>query len=275
MAITTDNEARFKTVKSNLPFEILYSYLREDYGFPPAVCRSLSEDFQDLTNLYYGGERDPGEIIYNAASSDVPAGTALVDMKKVPVRLTVFSADDAHTISTYGPEELTRRRIVRLIYDAYDQGGALTQADIALILGISPKTVIRKMKDLQSDGTVLPTRGNLKDIGPSVSHKSKIIEMYLSGCDYLEIKRKTKHSDEAITRYLKTFSRFVVLTDEDFGEVAMQMLTGHSSKLLNEYSSLYERFSLPEYERRMEHVRSLGVKKNVKDEELKQGGIQQ
>ena len=107
-----DNEVRFKTVKSNLPFEILYSYLREDYGFPPAVCRSLADDFQELTYLYYGGKRDPGAIIYNAASSDAAAGTPLTEMKKVPVSLTVFDADDAHTISSEGPEQLIKTRII-------------------------------------------------------------------------------------------------------------------------------------------------------------------
>ena len=49
----SDNEARFKTVKTNMPYELLYTYIREDYGFSPAVSRSLARDFQDMTDLYY------------------------------------------------------------------------------------------------------------------------------------------------------------------------------------------------------------------------------
>jgi hypothetical protein len=37
-------------------------------------------------------------------------------------------------------------------------------------------------------GIVVPTRGEIQDIGPTVSHKSKIIELYLKGYEYTDIK---------------------------------------------------------------------------------------
>lgn len=183
-------------------------------------------------------------------------------MKKIPVRLTVFNSEDAALIAAQGPEAVIKKRIQRLILEAYDQGGTLTQADVAAILGICPRTVLRKMKELQADGTILPTRGNLKDIGPSISHKTRIVELYLLGNDFMEISRKTKHSDEAISRYLKAFSRFVILTEEGFHESSLKTLTGHSEKLLKEYRDLYDQFSRPEYEKRMEKIRQLSLKKN-------------
>ncbi|WP_235283600.1 MULTISPECIES: DUF1670 domain-containing protein [unclassified Methanosarcina] len=44
------------------------------------------------------------------------------------------------------------------------------------------------------------------------------MELYLKGYEYTEIKRKTKHSGEAIMRYVKDFERILVLTEEGFDD---------------------------------------------------------
>ena len=49
------------------------------------------------------------------------------------------------------------------------------------------------------------TRGNRMDIGPGTSHKAKIVELYLKGYEFTDIKRNTRHSSESIARYLKEF----------------------------------------------------------------------
>ena len=268
MSRYNDNEEKFRSTRSNTISEQLYTDMREDYGFPPAVCRSLAENFLDIMDLYYGGERDPGQVIYNAASSNVPAGRPREDVRTVPVQLTIFDPKDIDIVVEHGAEELIKHRIERLFNEAFSQGGALTQSDVAILLGISPKTVHRKMKDLQMDGTIIPSRGNLKDIGPGTSHKTRILDLYLSGDDHIEIKRKTRHSSEAIMRYIKSFARFVILYEDGFRDNQLRMLTGYSPKLLKEYEKLYHRFSKPEFEHRMEHIRQIGIKKNVQEDEL-------
>ena len=54
MSRYNDNEEKFRSTRSNTISEQLYTDMREDYGFPPAVCRSLAENFLDIMNLYYG-----------------------------------------------------------------------------------------------------------------------------------------------------------------------------------------------------------------------------
>ncbi len=93
------------------------------------------------------------------------------------------------------------------------------------------------MKDLQMYGTIIPSRGNLMDIGPGTSYKTRILDIYLSGDDHIDIKRKTRHSNEAIMRYIKSFARFVILYEDCFMD-QFRMLTGYSPKLLNEYEKL-------------------------------------
>lgn len=269
MSRYNDNEEKFRSTRTNTITEQLYTDMREDYGFPPAVCRSLAENFLDIMDLYYGGERNPGQVIYNAASSSVPAGRPREEVRTIPVQLTIFDPHDIDIVIEHGAEELTKKRIERLFNEAFSQGGALTQSDVAILLGISPKTVHRKMKDLQTDGAILPSRGNLKDIGPGTSHKTKILNLYLSGDDHIEIKRKTRHSSEAIMRYIKSFARFVILYEDGFRDNQLRILTGYSPKLLKEYEKLYCHFSKPEFEHRMEHIRQIGIKKNVQESDLK------
>ena len=98
MSQYNDNEEKFRSTRSNTISEQLYTDMREDYGFPPAVCRSLAENFLDIMNLYYGGERNPGQVIYNAASSSVPAGRPREDVRTVPVQLTVFDPKDIQSL---------------------------------------------------------------------------------------------------------------------------------------------------------------------------------
>ena len=50
---------------------------------------------------------------------------------------------------------------------------------------------------------ILPTRGNIHDIGPGVSHAEKIISLYLQGYTETEIKLKTGHAYESIEDYLR------------------------------------------------------------------------
>lgn len=268
MSRYNDNEEKFRSTRENTISEQLYTDLREDYGFSPAVCRSLAEQFLDIMDLYYSGERKPGQVIYNAASSRIPAGRPREDVQTVPVQLTVFDPQDIDLVITEGKETLIKHRIERLFNEAYSQGGALTQSDVAILLGISPKTVHRKMKDIQMDGVLLPSRGNLKDIGPGVSHKARILDLYLSGDDHRDIKRKTRHSNEAIMRYIKSFARFVILYEDGFRDHQLRMLTGFSLKVLQEYEKLYHRFSTKEYVQRMDHIRRIGMKKNMQEMDL-------
>jgi Protein of unknown function (DUF1670) len=52
----------------------LHNELIHDYAFPRAVCKSLSELFLSYFDLYFGNQRQEGQIIFHAVSKDVPPG---------------------------------------------------------------------------------------------------------------------------------------------------------------------------------------------------------
>ncbi len=70
------------------------------------------------------------------------------------------------------------------------------------------------------------------DIGPGTSHKAKIVELYLKGYEFTDIKRNTRHSSGSITRYLKDFARVAALHNEGYSHDQIRMITEHSGRLV-------------------------------------------
>jgi hypothetical protein len=251
----------------------IYTELHNDYAFPRAVCRSLSELFESYFDLYLGSKRKEGQIIFHAVSKDVPPGVPVEEMHLVPVRLTLYEPGDC-TASTQ--EVLLRNRIIRISDEAFNQGALLTQADIAILLGESTKTITRHISKLEKNSKVIPTRGKWKDIGPGVTHKKQILELYLRGDEYTDIERKSRHTGEAIMRYIKDFARILILTEEGYNETELRVITGLSDKTIREYKELVEPFSKEEYKDRFDQLRAIFRKKTMfsnsmnRDQEINQ-----
>ena len=240
----------------------VYVDLEQDYEFPRAVCRSLTEMFTGYMDLYFGGQRGPYQIVFSCVGVPVPPGLSSEEMATVPAKLTVLDLEDVVTASQKGMREMVKSRIVRITEEAFSQGGTLTQADIAIILGLSPRSVVRYAKELQDEGVFLHTRGNVKDIGPGVSHKTRIIELYLKGYEYTDIERRTKHSAGSIMRYIKEFSRVLILKGQDHSFGEMRIISDLSEKVLEEYLELIEKYQGEEYEDRLEQIRAMASKKS-------------
>jgi len=238
----------------------LNNELIHDYAFPRAVCKSLSELFLSYFDLYFGNQRKEGQIVFHAISKDVPPGVPVDEMNLIPVTLSIYDSDDC---TVKDQQELLDKRIVRISNEAYTKGALLTQADISILLGESTKTISRHMIALEKKGELVPTRGKWKDIGPGVSHKKKILELYLKGYEYTEIERKTKHSGEAIMRYVKDFARILVLTEEGYEDQELRMITGLSEKTIQEYKELIETYSTEEFHERLDQLHSIFGKKEV------------
>jgi len=236
----------------------LYQEFCSEYAFPRAVSRSLSELFSGYIDLYFGTQRGEGQIIFHGICKDVPPGVRVEEMHLKPVRLTLYNPQDC---VCKDQKALLRRRIVRLSGEAFIQGVLLTQADLSMLLGQSLRTIMRYIQELESDGETVPTRGKWKDIGPGVSHKKRIVELYLRGDEYTDITRKTKHSSEAILRYIKDFARVLVLQESGYNREEIRVVSGLSEKVLGEYLELIEMYRGEEFEERLDQLRGIYRKK--------------
>ena len=119
-----------------------------------------------------------------------------------------------------------------------------------------PSTIKRIIKYYRDLGVYLPTRGNIKDIGPGVSHKTRAIEMYLSGRSFSYIMKVLHHSETSIKRYLEDFITIVLLSDDGFNAVKIRIITKKSDRIIREYLELYEKFSKDDkYKDRLNDIR--------------------
>jgi hypothetical protein len=87
----------------------------------------------------------------------------------------------------------------------------------------------------------VPTRGQIRDIGPGVSHKAQIVQLYLWGLQFTEIERRTRHSEDAIRRYLGDFRQIAALYARGASIPEIRAATGRSASVIGEYIAIYER----------------------------------
>jgi len=212
--------------------------MNKEFGFSPRVSREVLQTSQEM--LGGCGERlRPGQIRQIVARREAPFGPPLAETDKVEVTLTVDAgAEDLEVRREQGLEGLRRGRILRLLEEALEQGGVLTQEDLAQVLGVTRRTIGRDVKVLQSGGHLLHTRGRVKGVGRGQTHKAKIIALWLDRVGYDQIARQVYHSPQAIKRYVGTFLRMVVLHRQGTVVSDIAFLTGNSERLVADYLAL-------------------------------------
>lgn len=271
MSINRDGVSELKSVWIKTAEQQLFHELEVEYGFPRATCRSLVQLMHEFIDQNYGNLRDDSQVIYHAVSKDEPPGRQLDKIKTVPVRLTVSHPDDSEVLEKKGIQGLRQHKLIRFASEAYDQGGLLVQDDLALLLTSSRRTIQRDMKELREQGIDIPTRGSIQDIGPTISHKTKIVELYLKGYEYTEIERRTKHTGHAIKRYIIGFSKVIMLHNKGFTSNQIRELTNNTEKVVVEYLELYQKYRDISNER-IEQILSTS-RIEIETNETKKGGI--
>ena len=225
-----------KTTENQLRQEFI-----QGYGYPPRIADALVGTVTDHIRSNYGDLQHGGQVLYIAVDKDEPAGKSLKDCLLVTVKLTLSTKEDRKILKEEGLGSLRRRKIVRMCHEALDQGGLLTQEDLAELLTTSPRTVRYDIAALRREGVSVPTRGYYRDIGRGPSHKAVIVGLWLKGYEYTEIELRTRHSPKSIQNYIENFKRVVYLKDAMKSEDIRQV-TGLSEKLIQEYRDLSEEY---------------------------------
>jgi hypothetical protein len=216
--------------------------LRKEFNFSPRVSRELLDTAKEM--LVGGAPSSavrPGQVRLVVASMKAPFGPSLAETDKVEVTLTVDAgAEDAEVKGRDGIEGLRRGRILRLTEEALEQGGLLTQEDLARVLGVDRRTIVRDVKVLKAAGHLVQTRGAVKGVGRGQTHKVRIIELWLDREGDEKISRWLHHSPQAIKRYVSTFLRIVVLHRQGTPVKEIAFLTQSSVRLVKDYLTVYE-----------------------------------
>lgn len=230
-----------KRLESKNAKNAIIQKLAQDFNLTPIIAeafyKQVSIYFQEHSNITLSS----GEVSYEAVCATEPAGKHIKLTRKVTVRLRLMDINtDFDALANYGLAGMRRCRIERLTRQAYDQGALLTYEDLALLLTTSPATVKRDIFALKSDGKFIMTRGAKLDMGPGLSHKSIILDLYFKGYSFTDIELKTNHSETSVKRYLADFIQVASLYKQSFSLQQIRIISQKSDRLVREYCQIYD-----------------------------------
>ena len=207
------------------------------------VMKLFKEYNRDAWNL------EPGQTMWFAVCADEKQGYGkpLEKTRITPVILSVVHDEDRKTRENgYSHKELRKFKIARLLREAYEQKGVLSQADVAEMLGVSIGTVSKDIREYQIENqVVLPYRGTIHDLGRAITHKKIIIGHFLKNVPTPDIARITGHTEEACDRYIKAFKKVRTLHGSmNHQEIARTL--DMSEFLVKEYIAIIEEFNKKE-----------------------------
>jgi hypothetical protein len=219
--------------------------------FGPAVTRL----FADRVDALYERFHPPrsrltfGQVLWVAvAASYRPTGENRIEnLPLVPIVLDLVTSQDIDDAMT--PNQRLRVRankIVRLFRQAFEQGGVLSQADVSLLLHVSRDVVGQTLAEHQNKtGEVLPSRGSIHDMGPTVTHKAIICyKRLVEKKETSQVAQETFHSPREVEYYVQCLRRVLLCKHKGLGPEDTAIATRHPLSLVKEYLRLIERFDL-------------------------------
>lgn len=246
----------------------------QQYRLSPIEAQAVFYRLQQFLAEREASGLADGQIFYSAVAYGEPAGKPIAQCQLIRIRLTLDAPEDLQYLQTSngGLPELRRVRLLRMTLEAVDQGARLTQEDFVRLLGVDVRTVRRIIRSYRQAGVYLPTRGYSQDIGRGTSHKAIAVRLFLQYATYSQIERKTGDTAASLIRYLKDFSAVVQAKELGVPEPQIPIICGLSSRLVDEYLALYQKYDTPENQGMLERIRHPLVPKN--DLEMaKKGGI--
>ncbi len=135
---------------------------------------------------------------------------------------------------------------------------------VTKIYPTSPATVKRDIALLKKEGKFIITRGAKLDMGPGISHKSAIIELYFKGYSFSEVEQKTNHSEMSVKRYLADFVQIASLLKQKFSHNQIRLIAQKSDRIIREYSQIYDYYNKLDNKRLQELISPKNQKVSAK-----------
>ena len=209
-------EAQYRPQSAKTLRVALKSFIRRE--FPrlggPWVIDKFVDRLLEIVDQYrfYHGKLTPGQVVWPAVRIDDPPvyRKPIASTHQIPVIITIVNQDDIAALrndADYQP--LLKQAIVRAANDAYAQGGVLSCTDLSLLFQRSNSRIAEIIRKYEAEtGEVVPRRGNIHDMGRTVTHKGIICrKAYLEGKVTPQIAQETCHSPEAVDNYVLDFAR--------------------------------------------------------------------
>lgn len=235
----------------NLRQLLLYRFLNH-YGYDKGevTAKAIIDDILKLIDQYFLVSTldddlhhiHHGQLVWMAVPIDEypQKGKSIAATRMKPVVLSFVSDEDIqHIAHGFNSATLRKKRILRWTYEAYDQGALLTQLDHAILLGVCDAVVSKYVNEIQKQGKLLPTRGNVHDLSGAITHKREIITLFLEGYLTPEIAIKTNHSKDSVDRYIYDYHRVELLWKHGITDLdQISHLSRLSKRVVQQYVDL-------------------------------------
>lgn len=241
-------ERRYQRMKGKSLKNILIERFTNKYGYDKGIvmAKAIVDDILLLVETYYRYSDNSflkqGQMVWHAVPIDeYPAkGKSIEQTKLIPVVLDIISESDIEDMKTpLHHRELRLKRIERWTNQAFDQGGTLSQLDLAVLLSVNEFTAGNYVREYQSlFNKKLPTRGNVQLIGGGQTHKKEILTDYLNGYLVPSICQRTNHSKDAVERYIRDFEAVKLLASKFDDINNISLVTRLSKSVVNQYLDL-------------------------------------
>ena len=267
-------EQQFRPQAAKTLQQALKSFIHREFprlGGPWVIERFVKKLLEVVDKYrFYHGKMKPGQVLWPAVKiEDPPAYRKPISWtSQTPVIVTIVNQEDIDELRHDADrQQLRNRAIVRAAHDAYAQGGVLTCTDLGLLFQLSHNRVAEIIREYEAEtGEVVPRRGNIHDMGRTVTHKKMICRRaYMEGKMTPQIARETFHSPEAVDSYVLDFSRVYFATIQRGMSVEETCFAIQKPLyLVEEYVKLIEEFGLDDqvvYDR-------AGVQMKMNDEQI-------
>lgn len=243
---------KFRRLSDKSLEQLLLHRFLNNYGYDRGeiTAKAIINDILLLVNDYFLVSSiddnlhhvNYGQIVWMAVPVDEFPKRAkpIAATRLKPVVLSFVNDQDfSHIAHGFDSKALRKNRLKRWTDEAFDQGALLTQLDLAVLLGITDAVVSQYVQEIQTEGHLLPTRGNIHDLSGAITHKREIITLYLQGYLTPDIALKTNHSKEAVDRYIKDYHRVEILWNHDFKDPdKISHLSRLSMRVVQQYIDL-------------------------------------
>lgn len=265
--------------------QTLYSFIR--YEFPRLggswVVWTFVDKLLEIVDSYrfFHGKLKPGQVVWSAVAVDERPvyRKPMWRTRQVPVIVTIVNQDDIADLRNNGDrDDLLRRAIVRAAFDAYAQGGVVTCTDLGLLFNRSHNRVATIIREYEAEtGNIVPRRGNIHDMGRTVTHKRIICrKAFLEGKLTPLIARETCHSPEAVDHYILDFARvYFAIVQRGMTIDETTFAIQRPRYLVEEYVQMIEEFGLDEKQVYDRVGVQIGVRNNKIEPTLLEEGAQQ
>ena len=264
---TQVNEKKFRRINDKSLRQLLIHRFLNDYGYDKGevTATAIVDDILKTVEEYFvitlpleklaTGDQLPderllsyGQLVWMAVPIDEypEKGKAIIKTRMKPIILTYLATEDIESFQNgFTSRQLRINRLVRWCHQAYDQGTLLTHLDLAVLLNVCDAVVNDYVKEWQSNsGELLPTRGNIHDLSGAITHKKEIITLYLQGHLTPTIAAKTKHSKEAVDRYIRDYESVKVVRNVTADIDKISQVTRRSKRVISQYLDLIPQHQL-------------------------------